>query len=140
MSRKPLVQNNLDAQSDDTTNNVLTIETIPFNVSNDEMVRETRKDRILSVIYDCLLKGREFPLSAEFLAYARVNDQLNIDKECVLEANRIIVPNKLKDKVLQMLHSEHMGISKTKNIARYYVWYPKIDEDIDCLVKSCEPC
>ena len=104
------------------------------------MVRETRKDRILSVIYDCLLKGREFPQSAEFLAYARVNDQLNIDKECVLEANRIIVPNKLKDKVLQMLHSEHMGISKTKNIARYYVLYPKIDEDIDCLVKSCEPC
>ena len=45
------------------------------------MVRETRKDRILSVVYDCLLKGREFPQSAEFLPYQRVKDQLNIDKE-----------------------------------------------------------
>ena len=60
-SRKALVQTNLDAQADDTTNNVLNIETIPFNVSNDEMVREIRKDRILSVVYDCLLKGRELP-------------------------------------------------------------------------------
>ena len=39
-----------------------------------------------------------------------------------------------------MHHSVHMGISKTKNLARYYVWYPKIDEDIENLVKSCEPC
>ena len=78
--------------------------------------------------------------SAEFLHYARVKDQLNIDKECVLKANKIIAPVKLIDKVLKMLHSEHMGISKTKNLARYYVWWPKIDEDIETLVKSCEPC
>ena len=121
LSRQPLVQTNINAQTDDTTNNVLNIETIPFDVSKDEMVRETRNDRILSVVYDCLLKGRELPQSAEFLPYRRVKDQLNIDKECVLKANRVIVPVKLKNKVLQMLHSEHMGISKTKNLARYYV-------------------
>ena len=140
LSRKPLVQTNLDNQIDGTTNNVLIIETIPFNVSYDEMVRETRKDRILSVVYDCLLKNREFPQSAEFLPYQRVKYQLNIDKECVLKANRVIVPVKLKDKVMQMLHNEHMDISKTKNLARYYVWWPKVDEDIENLVKSCEPC
>ena len=31
-----------------------------------------------------------------------------------------------------------MGISKTNNLARYYVRWPKIDEDIETLVKSCE--
>ena len=51
LCRKPLVQTNLDVQNDDTTINVLNIETIPFNVSNDEMVRETRKDRILIISY-----------------------------------------------------------------------------------------
>ena len=132
LSRKPLVQNNNNAQ-EDKTNNVMALETIPFNVPSDEMVKETRKDRILSVVYDCLLKGRELPQSAEFSPYVRVKDQLNIDKECVLKANRVIVPVKLKDKVLKMLHSDHMGISKTKNLARYYVWWPKIDEDINFL-------
>ena len=115
--RKPLVQNNVNSQ-EDKTNHVLGMGTIPFNVSSDAMVKETRKDRILSVVYDCLIKGRELHQSAEFLPYARVKDHLNIDKECVLKANRVIVPVKLKDKVLQMLHSEHMGISKTKNLAR----------------------
>ena len=66
LSRKPLVQTNLNAQIDGTINNVLNIETIPFTVTYDEMVRETRKDRILSVVYDCLLKGRELPQSSEF--------------------------------------------------------------------------
>ena len=101
------------------------------------MVKETRKDHILAVVYVCLLKGRELPQSAEFLPYARVKDQLNTDKECVFKANRVIVLVKLKDKVLKMLHSEHMGISTKKNLARYYVWWPKIDEDIETnLVKS----
>ena len=140
LSRKRLVQTNLNAQADDITNNVLNIETIPFNVSYDEMVRKTRKDRILSDVYDCLLEGRELPQLAEFLPYQRIKDHLNIDKECVLIANRVIVPVKLKDKVMQMLHSEHMGISKTKNLVQYYVWWPKIDEDIENLLKSCEPC
>ena len=27
-----------------------------------------------------------------------------------------------------------------KNLARYYVWWPKIDEDIETLVNSCKPC
>ena len=83
LSRKPLVQNNLDAEADDTTNNVLAIETVPFNVSNDEMVRETRKDRILSVVYDCLLKGRELPQSAEFWPCARVEDPIHDQKKNV---------------------------------------------------------
>ena len=80
------------------------------------------------------------PQSAEFLPYQRIKDHLNIDKECVLKASRVIVPVKLKDKVMQMLHSEYVGISKTKNLARYYVWWHKIDENIENLVKSCEPC
>ena len=103
------------------------------------MMRWSEKIARTAVVYDCLLKGREFPQSAEFLPYQRVKDQLNIDKECVLKANRVIVPVKLKDKVMQMVHSEHMAISKTKNLARFYVWWPKIDEDIENLVKSCEP-
>ena len=53
LSRKPLVQSyNITAQEEN-NNNVLAIESMPFNVSNDELVRETRKDSILSVVYDC---------------------------------------------------------------------------------------
>ena len=53
-----------------------------------------------------------------FYLTQELKDQLNIDKDFILKANRVIFLIKLKDKVLQMLHSEHMDISKTKNLAR----------------------
>ena len=142
LSRKPLVQTNLNTLTDDTTNNVLNIETIPFIVSYmmrwSEKLARTAFYQLFMIAF--LIKDRELPQSAEFLPYQRIKDHLNIDKECVLKANRVIVPVKLKDKVMKMIHSEHIGISKIKNLARYYVWWPKIDEDIENLVKSCEPC
>ena len=41
---------------------------------------------------------------------------------------------------MKMLHSEHMDISKTKNLVDIMFGRPIIDEDIETLVKSCEPC
>ena len=39
-----------------------------------------------------------------------------------------------------MLHEEHMGIIKTKNLARSYVWWPLIDRNIEELIGSCPEC
>ena len=53
---------------------------------------------------------------------------------------RVIVPRKLQEKVLQELHEVHFGIARTKAIARSYVWWPKLDNDIESLTKSCSHC
>ena len=145
LSRFPIVKPvetvcNLDVDCNIETTSVLNIESIPFTVSSNDVVVKTKADKILSVVHDCILKGIDLPQSIEFLPYQRVFDQLNIDKGCVLKANRVTIPSTLRREVLSMLHNEHMGISKTKSLARYYVWWPKIDEDIETLIKECEPC
>ena len=38
------------------------------------------------------------------------------------------------------LHSAHGGIVKTKLTARSYFWWPKIDNDIENLARSCQDC
>ena len=38
---------------------------------------------------------------------------------------------------MDVLHSTHIGISHVKNLARQYVWWPKIDNDIETKVKGC---
>ena len=38
------------------------------------------------------------------------------------------------------LHYTHPGIVKMKLLARSYMWWPKIDQNIEDLVKSCREC
>lgn len=39
-----------------------------------------------------------------------------------------------------MLHDGHWGTSRMKQLARRYVWFPKIDEEIEKVFKTCLIC
>ena len=51
---------------------------------------------------------------------------------------RVVVPEKLRGRVLDELHQSHAGIVKTKSLARSYVWWPGLDAQIENLTMSCE--
>ena len=42
--------------------------------------------------------------------------------------------------VLEELHDSHLGASKMKSLARAYVWWPKLDSDIENLARTCTIC
>ena len=50
------------------------------------------------------------------------------------------IPPSLQRNVLDELHSSHCGIVRTKELARSYMWWPKIDHDIESCVSSCSNC
>ena len=54
--------------------------------------------------------------------------------------SRVIVPPQGQPQVLKELHEAHTGTSKMKMLARSYVWWPKLDNDIEQLVKNCTNC
>ena len=53
---------------------------------------------------------------------------------------RIVVPLKLRNKVLCELHKGHCGIVRMKALTRSYVWWPGLDDDIANMVKGCAEC
>ena len=42
--------------------------------------------------------------------------------------------------VLNELHSTHPGCSKMKSLASCYIWWPKMDSEIEQIVKQCQMC
>ena len=118
----------------------MSINQIPFPITSRDIARKTKSNKILSVVYDCILKGIELPKGPEFDKFRKVQGQLNIDQGCILKGNRVVIPPEYEKDVLTSLHESHLGINRTKALARFYVWYPGIDKDIEDLVNNCFQC
>ncbi|CAK1579538.1 unnamed protein product [Parnassius mnemosyne] len=69
-----------------------------------------------------------------------VRNELYLDNGSIMWGYRMVIPSYLRPIILKQLHSSHMGIVKTKGLARSYVWWPNIDADVEALCRSCETC
>lgn len=58
----------------------------------------------------------------------------------MLWGTRVVIPAKLREKLLSELHRDHPGICKMKGMARSYFWWPGLDHSIENLAKSCLEC
>ena len=67
-------------------------------------------------------------------------DELSTHNGCILRGNRVVVPARGQHQLLGDLHSTHPGIVRMENLARCYLWWPGLDDDIKAKVKSCEVC
>ena len=54
--------------------------------------------------------------------------------------SRVVVPKQCRKTLFDLLHESHMGVSNTKTLARQYFWWPKMDSDVESVVKSCPSC
>ncbi|XP_055958471.1 uncharacterized protein K02A2.6-like [Patella vulgata] len=53
---------------------------------------------------------------------------------------RVIIPAKFRERLLNDLHEVHPGMSSMKSLARSYIWWPSIDQDIEDKVRGCGIC
>ncbi len=52
----------------------------------------------------------------------------------------MIVPGTLRGRVLELSHEGHLGIVRTKQQCRDFVWCPALDRQVEQFVRNCEPC
>ena len=72
--------------------------------------------------------------------YKKYSDRLSILKGCIMFDNRVLIPDALREMVLQQFHEDHPGIVAMKSTIRSLIWYIGINEDVEKLVKSCVIC
>lgn len=116
-------------------------ENLPFRISWHNIRQETRIDPVLSLVIRTLRHGGSLPDNNEDLKpYGKRYEQLTVDHGCVMWGYRVIIPQKFQNKILQLLHANHLGAVKMKSFARNYFWWPALDRDIERCANSCETC
>ena len=65
---------------------------------------------------------------------------LSIMDGLLMKGNRIVIPQALQSDILDKLHTGHQGLVKCKERARISVWWPGINNDIECYIKKCKIC
>lgn len=104
--------------------------------------KHTEEDDVLSKIYEFLLYGwpKKEEIDNVLLPYFKKERSLALDNGCIFYGNLIVIPSKLQNIVLQLLHENHIGIVKMKLIARSYVWWLTLQNDIESFAQNCEIC
>lgn len=72
--------------------------------------------------------------------YLSKQPELSLYEGCVLWGTWIVVPEPGRKTVLAKLHEGHPGIAQMKSLARMYVWWPGINQDIEEAVRKCAEC
>lgn len=113
-----------------------------FSLTRNILRVRTQRDHILQTVacYMSTSWPQSSNLPADLVPYYDKKDVLTFEKGILMFGQRVVIPESLKQIVLQKLHFTHPGISAAKSLARATVWWPKCDFDIETFVKNCSHC
>ena len=124
----------------------LKIHDVYLNASDDKclsLANETNKDPMVQALKHQIIKGwpsTRSECSDNLKDFWNYRDELSVLDGLVLKGTCIVIPESYRDEILDQLHEGHFGIDRTKLRARDSVYWPCINKDIECLVKTCNLC
>ncbi|XP_037931459.1 uncharacterized protein K02A2.6-like [Teleopsis dalmanni] len=130
----------------DQEDNCFAVEELDTPIDAEVIRFHTKRDETLMKVHRFIQQGWPIsvgPQQADILPYFQRNTALVIiDNIICLQgySNRAIIPKKLRQRVLKLLHESHWGIVRMKQLARRYCWWPGIDKNIETLASSCNIC
>ena len=119
---------------------------VPKSMTIEEICESTNRDKTLQNVIECLETDTwyKYKTDQSMDIFSRLREELTVRKlsngSVLLRDNRLIIPNELQLKVVQLAHQGHQGIVRTKSLLREKVWFPNIDKQVEDMCKSCIPC
>ena len=139
LSRLPLANNKTVGNPDDPTIfNVAQIAVLPVQAA--DVAQATCTDSVLGKLLICLRQGWPQEVPAALIPFWRRRTELTLEGDCIMWGIRVVVPQRLRQQVLDELHLGHPGVIRMKSLARSHVGWPDIDKAVESCAKSCVAC
>nr|VZI35628.1 unnamed protein product [Spirometra erinaceieuropaei] len=102
----------------------------------------TAADPLLRQVKEFIRNGwpRDDKVHLSIKPFRNRKEQLYITEDCIMYDGKVVIPARYQQQVLRELHAGHQGMTRMKQLARKYVYWPGIDNDVEFFVRSCGPC
>lgn len=128
--------------------NFVTLESLPNAIRLDEVREASLNDQTIQTAILYTRTGRWYQMKdllpengvnlEELTAIRSVRDELTVHSDNVLlRNNRIVLPQTLRRRAVQVSHEGHQGMATTKAYLRSKVWFPGMDGAVENSVKNC---
>ena len=140
-----VVWNGSDVESDIENNltvNHILVDKVEYSLLN-EIKHETSIDPEMVMLKNAI--NDKWPddrslCPIDILKYWNFRNELSIVDDLILKQNQIVIPKSLRIKLIKLIHSSHLGVSKTLRLARDLYFWPNFSHDIKNEVETCDTC
>ena len=122
---------------DDEYFRMVALGSVPVTLKIQEIKKVSAEDEELQVVRGCLVSGN---WEGAPKSYVCVRNELTFIGHVILRGTRIVIPEKLRQRVLRLAHKGHQGIVKMKERLRSKVWWPGVDQDAEHKCRECYGC
>lgn len=135
LSRMPMANNDPDQVMEQS---VFCISALPVSLHD---IRElTVNDELLSEMRTYIVS--KWPESKNALPerlqpYFCMRDSFSLQDGIIMRGEKIVVPEQLQGRLIDLAHEYHFGITKTKMRLRNSYWWLGMDKDVDNAVRKC---
>ena len=108
-------------------------------MTRDEIIEETKKDNISNLLIKVMSSNSWGDIRLQ--KFKKINNELSVTEDgIILRGTRIFLPNKLGKRAILIAHESHQGVEKPKALFREKVWFPKMAEFVEEVIRTCIPC